>query len=123
MAYSMENWPKAADLNSAVQRLWHEFHDAYVEAQHASVYECDKFNEEFCKELERKYSDGMRDSEDFLSKKIDLNAFCASLSQHGLGAFLGDLKPYLPAELAEKYKVEWEESEETEELEDSEDSD
>lgn len=114
MAYSMENWPKATDANSTVQRLWHEFHDACVEAQHAAVYDWDKVSEEMCKELETKYANGMRDCEDFLSKKMDLSEFCVSLFHHGLKGFLGELKPYLTQELIQKYDLESDESEETE---------
>lgn len=108
MHYSMQSWPEAEDLESAVRRLECEFSDLAFECILArnSARQSYVFSEQDLHDREELFNRGQLVCRKYLNYNIDLIELCDLLVCITLRSFLYGLKPFLPRELVEKHKLE-----------------
>lgn len=91
MAYSAQSWPRAVDVDTAVQRLVSQFEDYAFEADHDAVYDL-AADERWCHQLAEKYRNGRDSCEEFLQKKITYEQWKAKLISYGLEEFVKEVE-------------------------------
>lgn len=109
MQYSSENWTKAEDLDSAIDRLCQELCALSMDADHAINYDMnmcfDEDRVQYCKEKSERYSKGANICNQYCHGLLNLEEFCKRMVRFNLGYFLYSIKKYLPHQIIEKYRL------------------
>uniref|UniRef100_A0A1Y1LLL8 Uncharacterized protein n=1 Tax=Photinus pyralis TaxID=7054 RepID=A0A1Y1LLL8_PHOPY len=93
MCYAAENWTKAVDAHTAVERLVQELSALVEDAEHEAVYGLGRFcTEEECNDLVKKYSRGIKLCNLFLNGKYCLTCLRRQLCKAGFEGAAEDLK-------------------------------
>lgn len=108
MLYSMESWPEAKDLNSAISRIKTQFSDLSFESLLAKnrLEQYSEYTEEELSAREELYHRGFIICYKFLNGRIELNELCDLLVCIKLRSYLCNLKTFLPREIIERHNLE-----------------
>lgn len=108
MMYSMESWPEAKDLDSAVKRIKSQFSDLSFESLLAKnrLHQYSEYTEEELSDREELYHRGYMLCYKYLNGRIDLKELCDLLVCIKLRSYLYIIKPFLPREIIAIHKLE-----------------
>lgn len=107
MQYSAQSWPRAEDINSAIERLSCKLSDLSMDSLHATNYDLNfcfdpEQVERLMKESDR-YNAGSNLCGKYSCGILNLGQFCEQMVQIDLKHFLYDIETYLPKDIIEKY--------------------
>lgn len=110
MHYASQDWVKAEDIDSAIERMGCELNCMSFDRLHAANYDLNYcYFEEEVKRLSEEsemYNNGSSLCTKYAQGLLSLDQFCEKMVEIKLKSYLrACLLEYLPAELAEKYKL------------------
>jgi hypothetical protein len=105
MAYSMQSWPEATDVDSSVRRVKRELEDLQFDAEHEAVYGLGRiYTVEECDELAKKYERGVKLCEQYLEDNMCIQCLLKQLKSVGLENYTGIIEEFVNDESSRNKK-------------------
>lgn len=110
MCYSEQNWRKAEDLQSAVERLCDEISALIFSEQHDSIYDMQSIQDDEsrykeCQKQVQRYNRGLKWCRKFLDGNVSIQKFCREMIAADMKTFLVNIKQYLPQKYIVQFNI------------------